>query len=73
MLENHADLLLINGVIDRLDPTTPRTQALAVRNGTVLALDAEGSGAFTGMLALALIGVLASLGFVMTAHPKTRT
>lgn len=40
MFENHADLLLINGVIDTLDPTTPRSRALAVRNGKVLSLDA---------------------------------
>jgi predicted amidohydrolase YtcJ len=73
MHENHADLLPIKGVIDTLDPTTPRTQALAVHNGTVLALDAEGAGAVTGMLVLALVGVLASRGFVMAAHPKTRT
>jgi predicted MFS family arabinose efflux permease len=36
------------------------------------ALIESGGGAFTGMLALALVGVLASLGFIMAAHPKTR-
>jgi hypothetical protein len=73
MLVNHADLLLSDGVIDTLDPTTSRTQALAARNGTVLAMDAEGGSAFTGILALALVGILASHGFVMAAHPKNRT
>jgi predicted amidohydrolase YtcJ len=45
MFENHADLLLINGVIDTLDRMTPQTRALAIRNGKVLALDAEAEAA----------------------------
>ena len=36
------------------------------------ALIESGGGTFTGMLVLALVGVLASLGFVMAAHPKAR-
>ncbi len=34
----HADLLLINGVIDTLDQQIPRTSALAARDGKVIAL-----------------------------------
>jgi hypothetical protein len=73
MLVNHADLLLSDGVIDPLDPTTSPTPALAARNGTVLAMDAEGGGAFAGTFVLALVGILASHGFLMAAHPKNRT
>jgi predicted MFS family arabinose efflux permease len=36
------------------------------------ALIQTGGGTFTGMLVLALVGVLASLGFVMAAQSKTR-
>lgn len=34
----YADLLLINGVIDTLDPTQPRVSSLAVKDGKVIAL-----------------------------------
>jgi len=39
--EHHADLLLINGVIDTLDPAGTRTSALAVKAGKVLATGTE--------------------------------
>jgi predicted amidohydrolase YtcJ len=38
---SQAQLVLINGVIDTLTPETPRTSALAVRDGKVAALGAE--------------------------------
>jgi len=46
MSEHHADLLLadlllVNGVIDTLDPAGTRTSALAVKAGKVLAIGAE--------------------------------
>ena len=41
MVSQQADLLLINGVIDTLDPRTPRTDALAVCAGKVLATGKE--------------------------------
>ena len=41
MVSQQADLLLINGVIDTLDPRMPRTGALAVRAGKVLATGEE--------------------------------
>lgn len=37
MVSRQADLLLVNGIIDTLDPAAPRTHALAVRDGLVLA------------------------------------
>jgi predicted amidohydrolase YtcJ len=41
MSEHHADLLLVNGVIDTLDLAGTRTHALAVKAGKVLASGAE--------------------------------
>ncbi|WP_120520999.1 amidohydrolase [Arthrobacter celericrescens] len=41
MSEHHADLLLINGVIDTLDPAGTRTSTLAVKAGQVLATGTE--------------------------------
>lgn len=38
MLENTADLVLVNGTIATLDPTHPRVSKLAVKDGKVLAL-----------------------------------
>jgi predicted amidohydrolase YtcJ len=38
---SQAQLVLINGVTDSLTPETPRTSALAVRDGKVAALGAE--------------------------------
>ncbi|NYD78469.1 amidohydrolase [Arthrobacter cupressi] len=41
MSDHHADLLLINGVIDTLDPAGTRTSALAIKAGKVLATGTE--------------------------------
>ncbi|MGW9413604.1 amidohydrolase [Arthrobacter cupressi] len=41
MSEHYADLLLINGVIDTLDPAGTRTSTLAVKAGKVLATGTE--------------------------------
>jgi predicted amidohydrolase YtcJ len=45
MGKKSADLLLVNGVIDTLDGAEPRTGALAVKDGRVLALGAAAEAA----------------------------